>query len=321
MNSLRHYNYIEEKLSTLATRVELRGKLNILDLHLHCEDFYLRFFNALFGWNLENLNYRKQNTAGADLIDHKDKIVVQVSATATKNKVESALSKDLSAYSGYTFKFISISKDASALRSTTFINPHNLAFEPQSDVYDIASILKVILALDLEDQKRVASFIKAELGTEVDPVKLESNLATIINILAKVDWSRDTTSLETIPFDIDKKISYNNLHAARAIIDDYNVHHSRVDRIYSDFDKLGANKSTSVLDTIRRYYLTYMTKLSDDELFFKVVECATDRIQKSENYSAIPVDELELCVNILVVDSFMRCKIFKNPQGAGNAAS
>ena len=321
MNRTLHFNYISHKLSTLATEIEVRSKLNILDLHLHSENFYLHFFNTLFGWDLQNLNVCKQNVAAIDLIDRTNKIVVQVSATATKQKVESALTKDLSAYAGYAFKFISISKDASALRSNSFVNTHNLKFNPQSDIYDIASILNKIWALCMDDLRGIANFIKKELGSEVDPLKLESNLAAIINILAKEDWSQDASAVETIPFDIGKKIDHNNLDAVRGIIDDYFVHHRRVDRIYSDFDKQGANKSTAVLDAIRNDYFANMAELSDDSLFFKVVECVADRVQNSANYAAIPFEELELCVKILVVDAFIRCKIFKNPLGGANAAS
>ncbi|MDP3478648.1 MAG: SMEK domain-containing protein [Desulfoprunum sp.] len=321
MKTQQYFNYIEEKLSTLAVRIQNRGKLNILDLHLHSENFYLHLFNKLFGWQLSNLNSGKQNIEAIDLIDHNNKIVIQVSATATKEKVESALTKNLSAYARYTFKFISISKDASALRSKTFANPHNLPFNPRVDIYDIVSILKVICERSSDEQRVIADFIKTELGSEVDPLKLESNLAAIINILAKEDWCQDASAVETTPFDIDKKINYNNLDAARGIIDDYNIHYGRVDRIYSDFNTQGVNKSISVLAAIRHYYLTNSALLSDDNLFFKVIECVIEKIQNSANYTAIPDEELDLCVNILVVDSFIRCKIFKNPEGYANAAS
>ena len=130
MSRPNHIDFITTKLSALATEIKLCGKLNFLDRHLHAETFYAYFFNELFGWKLQNLNAIKPNATAIDLIDQTNKIVVQVSATATKDKVESALTKDLSAYTGYAFKFISISKDASALRSMTFANPHNLAFYP-----------------------------------------------------------------------------------------------------------------------------------------------------------------------------------------------
>lgn len=110
MNRPQHFNFIEEKLSLLATRIEMRGSLNILDLHIHAEIFYRDFFNLLFGWSLEKTI--RNNEAGIDLIDTTNNIVVQVSATASKAKIESALNKELGIYSGYAFKFISISKDA-----------------------------------------------------------------------------------------------------------------------------------------------------------------------------------------------------------------
>ncbi|MDH4317046.1 MAG: SMEK domain-containing protein [Desulfobulbaceae bacterium] len=319
MNRSYFFNYIEEKISHLVTRIELRGKLNILDFHNHSEVFYLHFFNELFGWHLKNLNVTKANATAIDLIDNKNKIVVQVSATATKTKVESALTKDLSLYSGYEFKFISISKNAGALRRKHFDNPHDLTFNPKTDIYDVTSILKIIHSLDIDEQRRIYSFIKKELASEADPQKLESNLAAIINILAKENWSMDASPTVTSPFNIDKKIDYNDLDSARIIIDDYNVHHNRVNRIYSDFDKLGKNKSTSVLDAIRKYYLK--SCLSGDDLFFEIVECMVDRVKNSDNYEVIPYEELELCVNILAVDAFIRCKIFKNPTGYADAAS
>ncbi len=106
MNRQRYFNFIEEKLNLLAFRIERRGGLNILDLHLHSENFYLHLFNLLFDWDLENLNAEKKNAAGIDLVDATNKIIVQVSATATKQKIESALAKDLSNYKGYAFKFM-----------------------------------------------------------------------------------------------------------------------------------------------------------------------------------------------------------------------
>ncbi len=47
MNRSIYYNYIEDKLFTLSKRVKSRGKLNILDLHIHLENFYLNLLNKL----------------------------------------------------------------------------------------------------------------------------------------------------------------------------------------------------------------------------------------------------------------------------------
>ena len=315
MNRSPYFNYIEEKLNLLSVRIEKRGKLNILDLHLHSENFYLHFFNKLFGWSLENLNAVQQNVEAIDLIDHTKKFIFQVSSTNTKAKIESALDKDiLKLYPGYGFKFISISKDATDLRTKTYNNPHNLTFTPSSDIFDTSSLLNYILSLDIATQKDIYQFIQQELGNEVDIVKLDSNLAAIINILSKEDWS-DLSQLNQInSFEIERKVSFNNLVRAKYIIDDYKIHYGRIDSKYSEFDSFGKNKSNAVLSSIRKEYIQQKGVINDDDLFFAVIDKVIQKIQQSANYVEIPIDELELSVNVLVVDAFIRCKIFENPE-------
>lgn len=321
MNRQQYFNFIEDKLSFLAFRIERRGGLNILDLNIHSENFYLHFLNLLFGWELQNLNVVKKNAAGIDLVDVTNKIIVQVSATATKQKIESALAKDISSYKGYAFKFISISKDAVRLRTKAFLNPHNLTFSPADDIFDIPSLLKIIFAMNIDQQKEVYEFLKKELKSVPDPGKIESNLTTIIKILPGVDWSQEATGFETVPYDPEIKISYNQLNTARELIDDYKIHYHRIDKIYTDFDKQGVNKSLSVLNGIRTLYLALSAKVSPDQRFFSIIKKVMQKIWASANYTPIPDEELELCVQILVVDAFIRCKIFKNPPGGADARS
>lgn len=320
MNRSKYFNFIEEKLNFLAFRIGVRGSLNILDLNIHSENFYLHFFNLLFDWDLINLNTDQHNAAGIDLIDTAKKIVVQVSATTTRQKIESALAK-LSQYKGYAFKFISISKDAKDLRAKTFSNPHNLKFSPAKDIFDIPMLLSKILEMDIDQQKKIYEFLKKELKSEPDPEKVESNLTTIIKILSKEDWKKETSDFETVPYDIEAKISYNQLNSAKTLIDDYKIHHHRIDKIYSDFDKQGANKSLSILNGIRTEYLSLGAVDSPDRCFFSIIEKVKQKTQASANYTPIPEEELVLCVQILVVDAFIRCKIFKNPIGNTNACS
>ena len=324
MNRSKYFNYIERELGILADRIKTRGGLNILDLNIHAENFYLHFFNLLFGWNLKNINSIQQNAAGIDLVDTTNSIIIQVSSTATKQKVESALNKkDISNYPGYSFKFISISKDSSDLRTKTFANPHNLIFSPASDIFDISSLLKTIVGLEIDQQKGIYDFLKKELKSEPDPEKIESNLTKIIKILAKENWNQEALGFEIIPYDIEEKILHNQLDTARLLIDDYKIHYCRIDKIYSDFDKQGVNKSISILNGIRKEYLKLAaeTVVSPDQLFLSVIEKVIQKIRGSANYTPMADEELDLSVQILVVDTFIRCKIFKNPSGNTNAHS
>jgi len=172
---LNTFNYIEERLNFLGYRIATRGMLNLLDLHVHMETFYLHFCNELFGWQLVSLNTTIQNAVAIDLIDHPNKLVIQVSATANKQKVESALASVPQHLFGYRFKFISISKDASSLRNKQFENPNGLQFDPLTDILDIPAILRYVGAMRAEDQVRIADFLKSELR---DPYEVTENQET-----------------------------------------------------------------------------------------------------------------------------------------------
>ena len=323
MNRSVYFNYIEGKLNILATRIIDRGKRNILDFNIHAESFYAYFLNELYGWNLGNLNEQKQNVEAIDLIDHNKKIVIQVSSTNTKKKVEDSLKKDsIKTYPTYSFKFISIANDCDELRTKSFVNPHSIVFNPLSDIIDKKTILNYILNLDIYKQKSIYEFIRKELGNEVDIVKLDTNLALIINILSKERW--DGTGREDAfnPFEINRKIEYNDLKATKELINEYKIYHYKIDKKYEECDLEGANKSYSILRLINRYYIEENMKSNDaDTIFINVSNRVLQKVQESGNFIKTEFDTLVLCVDILIVDAFIRCKIFENPENYNHAYS
>lgn len=322
MNREIYFNFIEERLHLLSLRIETRGRLNLLDINGHSENFYLHFFNLIYGYELRNLNHESPNAASIDLIDDKNKILIQVSATNTKQKIESSLSKDiLKKLSDYTFKFISISKNASDLRTKMYENPHSINFTPKNDIYDITSILNDINAREIDGIREIYNFINKELERDSKRVKLDSNLATIINILSKEQWDESDYTMDVNSFEIEKKITFNDLKSKSDLIKEYSVYHTKVDQKYSEFDSMGVNKSKSVLELIRRLYLDIKNKNDADTIFSLVIDGVIEKVLNSNNFQQIPIDELELCVDILAVDAFIRCKIFENPEGYCYATS
>nr|WP_255541806.1 MULTISPECIES: ABC-three component system protein [unclassified Caballeronia] len=276
-----YFNYCEEKLTWMCVRIETLGKLNLLNLNLHAEDFYIEFFNVLFGYALVNTNATSQNAEAIDLIDSGEKLVVQVSATATKVKIESALGKNLSVYKGHKFQFISIAKDASHLRKLTYVNPHSLVFYPKQDIHDLASILSHLLHLTTAQQHDVFEFIKKQLGSDTDQARVESNLAEIIKILAQEDLSATGSSVPSTGFSVDDKINFNNLATAASVVQDYAVYHPRMNGIYAEFDRAGKNRSISVMQALKSEYLRLRKDYKDDDLFFRIIDASMDRVIES----------------------------------------
>ncbi len=323
MSRTGYFDYIEEKINLLATRINARGRLNLLNLNNVSEVFYAYFLNELYGWKLGDENTVKQNLEGIDLTDHTNEFVIQVSATSTKDKIETSLEKKIiSRYPTYTFKFVSIANDSDDLRSKVYKNPYGIKFDPKNDIIDKNKILKDVRNLEIDDQRRVYNLVRKELGNEVDTVKLDSNLASIINILAKENWDGIIEPSNLNSFEIERKIDFNQLNVVKQIVYEYAIFKTKVEKMYEMFDSLAANKSYSVLQLISKLYLQEcLVNQVPDEIFLKVGEKIRTTVEESANFEKIEFDILVLCIDILLVDAFIRCKIFKNPPNYNYVAS
>lgn len=92
--------------------------------------------NIIFDLELENLNFSYQNIDGIDLIDNKNKVVVQVSSTCTKAKIDNSLSKKIyTKYKDYSYKFMSISKNAPSSLKTLLLKIHIVWNLIQNKIY------------------------------------------------------------------------------------------------------------------------------------------------------------------------------------------
>lgn len=318
-NRERYFASIHTKLSTLESKIHTGAKLNMLTNHVHAETFYSHLVNLLFNWKSRDLNLERPNVEGIDLIDEENKIVFQVSGKINREKIENALKYKHSCYDDhqYRFKFISISRDANNARKSKkpYKNPHNLTFFPAEDIYDVPSILTEVKGLASDKLLKVYRFFEDEFTPQSSIVSVETNLANIIGVLAAQNWGESSGDPETEPYEIDDKIDKNRLVESRDTIEKHAVHESRLRKIYAEFDSQAANKSLSVMNRIRRIYRQANSKkgLTPDEVFEAVVDKVVEEIRASVNYSPMPYEELELCAEILVVDTFVQCKIFKRP--------
>jgi hypothetical protein len=321
LNRSNYFDYIEGRLNELAYSINSRGRLNILNYHNHSENFYAYLLNELYSWELGNANKTQQNVEAIDLIDHDKKIVVQVSATTTVSKIESSLKKKLiKDHSTYTFKFVSIAKDIDELRKKSYINPHSIKFAPLTDIIDQKSILDSIINLEIDPQRRIYDLIRKELGNEIDTIKIDSYLASIINILSKETWDGTGKKDSYNPFEINRKIVHNSLKTTKRIIDEYGIYHNKVDEKYAEFDSSGSNKSYSVLQLIGRFYITESNTGHDsDTIFLTVCQKVREVVESSGNFVPVDLEVMVLCIDILVVDAFIRCKIFENPENYNHA--
>lgn len=316
MELKRLTSIITSRLAYLSSEVRLSGSMNLLDSNVLLEDVFKEILNITYGLKLQNANLIKQNIKAIDLIDCSSKTIIQVSSDNSKAKVQTSLDKiELPKYEGYTFKFVCISKGVSHLKKHHFNVPEGISFNAETDCYDDKRILRDVLAKDIDTIRNLASYLEKSILPATADERRPSVITYVINRLADEPLAEIAVNPDTKSFDLEPKIDFNSLKKWRDIISEYTVFSLLVDKIYRAYDEQGVNKSFAVLSSLHDLYLNLASKLTGDALFDKLLESVYDIVNKDyECNESLTREELQMNIKIVLVDAFVKCKIFKKPE-------
>ena len=290
--------------------------MNLHDSNVLLEDVFKEILNITYGLKLQNANLIKQNIRAIDLIDCSSKTIIQVSSDNSKAKVQTSLDKiELPKYEGYTFKFVCISKGVSHLKKHHFNVPKGISFNAETDCYDDKRILRDVLAKDIDTIRKLASYLEESILPATADERRPSVITYVINRLADEPLAEIAVNPDTKSFDLEPKIDFNSLKKWRDIISEYTVFSLLVDKIYRAYDEQGVNKSFAVLSSLHDLYLNLASELTGDALFDKLLESVYDIVNKDYEYNeSLTREELQMNIKIVLVDAFVKCKIFKKPE-------
>lgn len=316
MELKRLTSIITSRLAYLSSEVRLSGSMNLLDSNVLLEDVFKEILNITYGLKLQNANLIKQNIKAIDLIDCSTKTFIQVSSDNSKAKVQTSLDKiELPKYEGYTFKFVCISKGVSHLKKHHFNVPKGISFNAETDCYDDKRIVRDVLAKDIDTIRKLALYLEESILPATADERRPSVITYVINRLADEPLAEIAVNPDTKSFDLEPKIDFNSLKKWRDIISEYTVFSLLVDKIYRAYDEQGVNKSFAVLSSLHDLYLNLASELTGDALFDKLLESVYDIVNKDYEYNeSLTREELQVNIKIVLVDAFVKCKIFKKPE-------
>ncbi len=290
--------------------------MNLLDSNVLLEDVFKEILNITYGLKLQNANLIKQNIKAIDLIDCSSKTIIQVSSDNSKAKVQTSLDKiELPKYEGYTFKFVCISKEVSHLKKYHFNVPEGISFNTETDCYDDKRILRDVSAKDIDTIRKLASYLEKSILPATADERRPSVITYVINRLADEPLAEIAVNPDTKSFDLEPKIDFNSLKKWRDIISEYTVFSLLVDKIYRAYDEQGVNKSFAVLSSLHDLYINLASELTGDALFDKLLESVYEIVNKDYKCNeSLTREELQMNIKIVLVDAFVKCKIFKKPE-------
>ena len=246
------------------------------------------------------------------MIDDSNHVLVQVTGSCTKKKIDHSLEEIPVKYTGYHFYFAPIVLNAKEQRKYEYSPPHEVIFNPKTDILDIHFIADKIKGMtNIEGVGTIAMYVRNNIRHDTpSSVQLTSGLNDIICLLAKD--SLNESDFDTADFEIEAKISFNNLSIyAKDIIEQYKIYYVNVQDIYKEYARQGNTKSMAVLQKLHKIYISLKTQASGDALFMAIEKEIIKQIDHSNN--KLTEEQLEMCVDILMVHAFIECKIFEKP--------
>ena len=310
--------YIEQTtflLHAFAGAVKTLGKMNLHDDNIHAEYFFCDFLNKLYGWNLVDANDEKKNEPGIDLKDEGRKLMVQVSSTASVQKVKDSFTKTSKVkYRGYRFYFLFLVGSASELRGKTFTVPDEFAFDASTDILDIDSLIARMMSVPGKTKRELYELAQDHLAVLTQPRKDPQALSSVVKVLAEEMQGGDE-SVRTVPFVIPEKIRLNRLDSIRNSITEHAEYTEMLKRIYETSESLGKFVRLTIHASLQKVYEANKEKMAPVDLYHHISDIALGKVLQSANRPTdMTIESMEWCVDVIVADAFEACKIFEHPK-------
>ena len=171
---------ISDHLNLLAAMVKSRSRAGLTDANRILEIIAARFFNALFDWNLVNLNSTSGNHPAADLGDRQLRIAIQVTNEERSTKIKHTMCKAIEHGLGKNFDrviiFFLLSRKPNF--PTNFVQPPN---GPMIETWDIPTLLeKMQNTRSITTLSQAASVLDEEMG-HIGAPRLEQIVNDMVN--------------------------------------------------------------------------------------------------------------------------------------------
>lgn len=164
-----YYYKIRTCLARMWAETYIDSASNLQDSKIFCENVIKDLLNDVYDWNLINGNQETYNVGGFDLKDDSNKVLVQVSSTTTKDKVNNSIEKsDIDEFSGYRLIMFGIGiGDYPMIYEKTggYTVPAKITFDKDNDRWTIRTISKEIQGItDILKLERISNRLESQYG-------------------------------------------------------------------------------------------------------------------------------------------------------------
>lgn len=170
MNRQDYINNIIKLSARFVEEVTSFNALDLYDINIHSENFYLPVFNQVFDLTLENLNKTvKKNYPSIDLADFKNRVAIQITATSTTAKIKDTIEKfkKYKLYKSFDTLYIYIiTEKKNQYSDSLFIDalPDHFDFTVNKHILDNSDLIKRINDIDTEKLSSISKIYQQEFS-------------------------------------------------------------------------------------------------------------------------------------------------------------
>lgn len=163
-------NNITFGLSVWVTKVELNNCISFYDINRVSEGFVCALLNAVYGYELSDLNVQQKNQCAIDLGDFRDGFAIQVTSRTDAKKIKDTLQKftenrlEKNYPNGVKFFIISnspVKRGRIRWANFSFFNFENDIIYPKNIIDDINKMV----SKDIDKLKQIQNIISKYIGT------------------------------------------------------------------------------------------------------------------------------------------------------------
>ena len=313
MKRARLIDDIVKRITLLSSIVRCKSKNNLHSDNVVAENVYRDIYNIIEKSSYKNLNQEENNFPGGDLIDEKQKKLIQVTSDLSFKKIKETVRKlDIERFEGFSLEIIIMGERRSKYKGDCLPTSY-IVFDYSTNIVDNPAFVNRIKNLTFDQIESIQKILEKEIPYPKPRNLNATHLGCFIEVLSQSGHIEPGKVMCKKSFEIEKKIQYNELRNKTLFIRDRSLYSKKLERVYQEYDMLTKNKSMYVIDAISRIYLTAPDTLSGEGLFSYILQKVKDKIIDAANALGVYEDELDFYVDIIVVDTFVRCKIFSPP--------
>lgn len=168
--------------------IKANNFVNFYDINKVAEDLSRSLLNEIYGYQLENLNYEKNNYPGIDLGDKENNIGFQVTSRRDTRKIQDSLEKFKKiGYENYSngIRFLILNQEKKPKLNKDKYRKIYSAFDPEEHIFTANDLIQEITQLYETDRNtfyRIKDILKDELEIDTIGIQAKNNINNMAGI-------------------------------------------------------------------------------------------------------------------------------------------